>query len=248
MAALSWLAQRAALALVWCYPTPREGQLAVVRLCGEIVGEANREESPGRRTPMRMIPYTDARRREEAGKVLQYMLGRGLIPFSLNAEALTEQFMGFLDAQGLVVEGKVVMGKALLLPPAAGASGFELLFPTPCLADRYDDALRPIPPPIQFAQTAQGEVILPARWLRQKLQEAADNPTASPDVGAWALTLARQGNIVDVFLPPDTETVAMRVPRDDGTDEEIEALPGGFIIEIPYAESGVTDTTPSAEE
>ena len=122
----------------------------------------------------------------------------------------------------------MAMGQCVLLPSLD--SEWSLLLTSPFPADQYDHELRRNPLAITFVRTEHDEIIIPAGWLRAKLEELSTNPAASSELKALALTLSRRAVRKDIVLPVDLETIALFVRERDGGTTLIEALPAGSLI------------------
>jgi len=187
--------------------------------------------------PQKMIPCTESLMHEMLANVMRVMQERGLIQrVGTDDDALLDQIMNVLDLQGQKwMDDDVVIGQCVLLPPRPPRElGFSLLLITPCPADEYDDELRRKPFPIQFDRTAQGEVILPARWLITQLERLAENPAAATALQTMALQLSRRADIRDMVMPREMTTVAITVNNADGTQSVYEAIPGGGVLDLDF--------------
>ncbi len=182
-----------------------------------------------------MVPYTKKLGIEMMASVLTTMVEHGVIELQEDDEATADQVKQVLREHGVMKPSErfgemVVFGQAILMP--GQDRGFALLIVTPCPTDRYGPDLKPKPSPIQFERTRNGRIILPGRWFASKLEELAENPAAPEGLRTLAINMSRRAEIPDTVLPDEAWTIEMRVRKEDGTEEIIEALPPGLIISM----------------
>ena len=191
-----------------------------------------------------MIPFTDDVLKQMMTRVLDELLAHGLLEFEQYEEGYDQdetgydkagdQFMELLRAQGLVDEqNNLPMGRCLVLPSQDG--DLSLLLVTPCPADQYDENLRRKPSPVRFDRNSCGEIILPGHWFLAKVEELADNPALGEEQRLAALRFSRVAMVGDIVLPAEMQTLALSVPKADGTTTVLEALPGGYILNMNVA-------------
>ena len=108
----------------------------------------------------------------------------------------------------------------------------SLLLVTPCPVDPYDENLRRKPSPVRFDRNSCGEIILPGQWLLTKVEELAHNPALDEEQRVAALRFSRVAMVGDIVLPAEMQTLALSVPNTDGTTTVLEALPGGYILNM----------------
>lgn len=184
-----------------------------------------------------MIPFTENVLRQMMTRVLDELIAHGLLEFEQDEagyEKAGDQFIELLRAQGLVDEHNgVPMGRCLLLP--SQDRDLSLLLVTPCPVDPYDENLRRKPSPVCFDRNACGEIILPGQWLLAKVEELAHNPALGEEQRMAALRFSRVAMVEDILLPAEMQTLALRVPNADGTTTVLEALPGGYILNMNVA-------------
>src|SRR5579871_5320188 len=80
---------------------------------------------------------------------------------------------------------------------------------TPCVAVRTDQDGKPKAPPIMFDRDAEGSIVFPGRWWHERMTQAADTKPRFADIG-------RNVTFLDIALPPDTDTIAMRHREESG--------------------------------
>jgi hypothetical protein len=184
-----------------------------------------------------MIPFTEDILRQMMTRVLDELLAHGLLEFEQyedGHEKIGDQFIELLRAQGLVDEHNgIPMGRCLLLP--SQDRDLSLLLVTPCPVDPYDENLRRKPSPVRFDRNACGEIILPGQWLLAKVEELANNPALGEEPRRAALRFSRVAMVEDLILPAEMQTLALSVPNPDGTTTVLEALPGGYIVNMNVA-------------
>jgi hypothetical protein len=147
------------------------------------------------------------------------------------AERFTDSAMELFQAQGLVnSNGDVGVGGCMFLP--SGGGRVSVLLVTPCPADEYDDNLQRKPSPVRFDRTPEGAIILPGRWFLTKIEELADNPTVSEELRTTARRFSRTARVQPLILPSEIPTVALNVPAQDGSQTQLEALPGGTTLTV----------------
>ena len=100
---------------------------------------------------------------------------------------------------------------------------------------QYDENLRRKPSPVRFDRNACGELILPGQWFLAKVEELANNPALGEEQRMAALRLSRVAMVEDIILPAEIQTLALSVPNADGTTTLLEALPGGYILNMNVA-------------
>jgi len=184
-----------------------------------------------------MIPFTENVLRQMMTRVLDELIAHGLLEFEQDEagyEKAGHQFIELLRAQGLVDEHNgVPMGRCLLLP--SQDHDLSLLLVTPCPVDPYDENLRRKPSPVRFDRNACGEIILPGQWLLTKVEELANNLALGEEQRMAALRFSRVAMVEDIILPAEIQTLALSVPNADGTTTLLEALPGGYILNMNVA-------------
>jgi hypothetical protein len=181
-----------------------------------------------------MIPFTEDVLKQMMTRVLDELIAHGLLEFEQDEEGSDDagaQFMELLRAQGLVDEyNNLPMGRCLVLP--SQDLDLSLLLVTPCPADQYDENLRRKPSPVRFDRNSCGEIILPGQWFLAKVEELANNPALGEEQRMAALRFSRVAVVEDLILPADMQTLAIGVPNPDGTTSVLEALPGGYILNM----------------
>jgi hypothetical protein len=179
-----------------------------------------------------MIPFTDERLTVMLVACLQVLHERGVITSGRDEKETAERLMEFIRAHGAMDRDgeQVYFGRCILLPPTG--RGLSLLLITPCPADEYDEALARKPSPVLFERTENDEIIVPGRWLVTKLEELSMNAAATAELRVLALDLSRRSHVPRIVLPPQAETVAIKVAETDGTERVFEALPGGLVISL----------------
>src|SRR5215467_2116838 len=184
-----------------------------------------------------MIPFTEDVLRQMLTRVLDELLAHGLLEFEEDEtgdEQIGDQFMELLRAQGLVDDHNgLPLGRCLVLPSQDG--DLSLLLVTPCPVDQYDENLRRKPSPVRFDRNACGELILPGQWFLAKVEELANNPALGEEQRMAALRLSRVAMVEDIVLPAEMQTLALSVPNPNGTTTVLEALPGGYILNMNVA-------------
>src|SRR5215472_11304847 len=184
-----------------------------------------------------MIPFTENVLRQMMTRVLDELIAHGLLEFEQDEagyEKAGDQFIELLRAQGLVDEHNgIPMGRCLLLP--SQDRDLSLLLVTPCPVDPYDENLRRKPSPVRFDRNACGEIILPGQWLLTKVEELANNLALGEEQRMAALRFSRVAMVEDIILPAEIQTLALSVPNADGTTTLLEALPGGYILNMNVA-------------
>ena len=185
-----------------------------------------------------MIPYTENVLRQMMTRVLDELIAHGLLEFEQDEagyDKIGDQFMELLRAQGLVDEQNgLPLGRCLVLP--SQDRDLSLLLVTPCPVDQYDENyLQRKPSPVRFDRNACGEVILPGQWLLAKVEEVAHNPALGEEQRMAALRFSRAAMVEDIILPAEMQTLALSVPNADGTTTVLEALPGGYILNMNVA-------------
>ncbi|HKU53286.1 MAG TPA: hypothetical protein VJQ25_12500 [Nitrospira sp.] len=147
------------------------------------------------------------------------------------AEHFTDSAMKLFQDHGLMNQsGEVALGRCILLP--SQNEGLSLLLVTPCPVDEYDDNLQRKPSPVRFDRTPEGAIVLPGRWFLTKIEELADNPTVSEDLRDTARRFSRTALVQSLILPSEIPTVALNVPAQDGSQTQLEALPGGTTLTV----------------
>jgi hypothetical protein len=182
--------------------------------------------------PQQMVPCTAAVMQQMTIRAMEIMLECRLMEIGKDDDETADNAMAVLRAQGHIgADDNIKMGQCLLLPPRE--SGISLLLVSPCPADGYDDDLRLKPSPVRFERTAEGEIMLPARWFITKIDALAENPAADAALQTMALQLSRRAECPDVMvLPFEMPTVALLVNNADGTQTIYEALPGGTVLHL----------------
>lgn len=184
-----------------------------------------------------MIPFTENVLRQMMTRVLDELLAHGLLEFEqyeAGDEKAGDQLMELLRAQGLVDEHNAIpLGRCLVLP--GQDRDLSLLLVTPCPVDPYDENLRRKPSPVRFNRNACGEIILPGQWLLTKVEELANNLALGEEQRIAALRFSRVARVEDILLPAEMQTLALSVPNADGTTTVLEALPGGYILNMSVA-------------
>ena len=184
-----------------------------------------------------MIPFTKNVLEQMMTRVVDELIAHGLLEFEQDDEGCdktAEQFMELLKAQGLVDEqNSVPLGRCLVLP--SQDLDLSLLLVTPCPVDPYDENLWRKPSPVRFDRNAYGEIILPGQWFLAKVEELANNPALDEEQRLAALRFSRVAMVEDIILPADIQTLALPVPNADGTTSVLEALPGGYILNMSVA-------------
>jgi hypothetical protein len=193
----------------------------------------SRKKSSRIRKALAMVPCTDQVMAAMMRRVLEVMGEHGLVDVTADPDDVSDQVMAVMQAQGLTdAHGNVKMGRCLLLPGTA-SPGLSLLIATPWPAEEHDETLRRKPSPVRFDRNRRGQIVLPGRAILGKLEELADNPTASAVVRTAALTLARRAlPLPPIVLPPQAETVALTVSSDNGAERIIEALTAGLVLSV----------------
>lgn len=156
-------------------------------------------------------------------RVCSTLLEVGLISAPDRSMERTQQVAAVLGTQGIPFQ-QIPWGACFLLP--ASGPAFRLLVMAPAPADRQAGQTEPI----LFERTAEDRIIVPASWMRGKLQALVLNQGATPEsrVQAHALLDLPVG---DAILPPDVETVMAPIADTSGT-VRYEALPGGCVIAL----------------
>ncbi len=181
--------------------------------------------------PKRMIPLTESVLSQMVARVLEALQDRGLVEPGPDGEKTADQVMRLCDAQGLVEEGNLPLGRCLLLPRREDEL-FSLLLVTPWPADEYSEDLCRLPSPVQCQRNHRDQIVLPVRFLLAKFDEVANNPAVPESTRALALQLSRRVLPGDILMPSDTKTIAITIPESDGTTRMIEALPAGLVISV----------------
>jgi hypothetical protein len=184
-----------------------------------------------------MIPYTENVVQQMITRVLDELIAHGLLEFEQDEagyDKLVDQFMELLRAQGLVDEQNgLPLGRCLVLP--SQDRDLSLLLVTPCPVDPYDENLQRKPSPVRFDRNSRGEIILPGQWFLNKVEDLADNPALGEEQRMAALWFSRRAMVEDIILSAEMQTLALSVPNADGTTTVLEALPGGYILNMNVA-------------
>jgi hypothetical protein len=132
--------------------------------------------------------------------------------------------------------GDFAFGRYIVETTAGG--DVSIVFITPVPAGLYTEDLQPKTPPIRFDRTSGGEIILPGRGWQRTFERISEDETAPPEIRHIAGLAARHVQATDARLPPDTETIAILAPDDQGRMIPHEALPPGTRVSLQLGPKG----------
>lgn len=171
--------------------------------------------------------------------VVNTLIDVGLLDFPADQteqESLAEAYIDVLDAQGLLrsPDNAIELGRCVVLP--SSAEELSLLLVTPSPVDEYDEELRRKTSPVMFERRPNGDICLPQRWLLTQIEHLADNPLAPEEVQACARMVSLTAVIPGggIIVPHTTDTIALSLSNDDGTETVLEALPGGLTFTLEF--------------
>jgi len=144
-------------------------------------------------------------------------------------EQEADQWMALAQEHGLVNDdGEVALGRFQVEEAPNGQ--LRLTFLTPVVAGMYSEELRRKRPPIMFDRTPEGQIIIPGRWWQAMFEALAETEAAPDETRRLSAVAARHVFVRNALLPPETDTIAMSVPDEDGAHVTHEALPPGTVL------------------
>ncbi len=132
-------------------------------------------------------------------------------------------------------DGDVALGRFQVEETPGGQ--LRLTFLTPVIAGMYSEELQPKTPPILFDRTPDGRIIIPGRWWQAMFEALAEIESVQEDERRLSAVAARHIVVGDALLPPETDTIEMRVPDEDGAYVNHEALPPGTVLCVNLREA-----------
>ena len=140
-----------------------------------------------------------------------------------------DKWMVLAQGHGLVNDkGALALGRFQVEEAPNGQ--LRLTFLTPVVAGTYSEALQRKTPPILFDRTPEGQIIIPGRWWQAMFETLAGRESVPEDERRRSAMVARHVFVKDALLPPETDTIEMRVPDGDGAYVTHEALPPGTVL------------------
>ena len=140
-----------------------------------------------------------------------------------------DAWMALARARGFVRDdGEVALGRFQVEEARNGQ--LRLTFLTPLVAGTYSAALQRKTPPIRFDRTPEGQIIIPGRWWQSMFETLAGLESVPEDERRLSAVVARHVVVENALLPPETDTIEMRVPDEDGAYVTHEALPPGTVL------------------
>ena len=125
-------------------------------------------------------------------------------------------------------DGEVALGRFQVQEARNGH--LRLTFLTPVVAGTYSAELQRKSPPILFDRTPEGQIIIPGRWWQSMFENLAATKSGPADERRLSAIVARHVFVEDALLPPETDTIEMRVPDEHGAYVTHEALPPGTAL------------------
>ncbi len=140
----------------------------------------------------------------------------------------TDRWLTVAREHGLVgKEGAVQLGR-FVVEGSDEEPVVYVQFITPLPASIYSDCTgEPTGQPVPFERTAAGEIILPGRWWAAMLDTLSGQRDVPPDQRQTASFASRRIAPWDVFLPAETDTIAILAPNHNGDLVWHEALRPG---------------------
>ena len=140
-----------------------------------------------------------------------------------------DRWIAMARERGLVNEdGELALGRFQV--EAAPNGQLRLTFLTPLVAGTYSEALQRKTPPILFDRTPEGQIIIPGRWWQSMFETLAALDAVPEGERQLSAVAARHVVVEDALLPPETDTIEMRVPDEDGAYVTHEAVPPGTVL------------------
>jgi hypothetical protein len=109
---------------------------------------------------------------------------------------------------------------------------------TPCVALVEGDDGEAKASPVMFDRDAEGHIVFPGRWWHERIAQLVANPRHDESTRTRVAEFARDHTFLDIALPADTDTIAMRMRDENGETIVREALPPDTVIDLIIFSAG----------